>query len=309
MFTLVNEKDWVRLIAEFPFLEQLRERPIPTNVHICRNEKQLYAGSLTSPINATLPFDHQCAYPSSLHLMAYNPHGADTWGGYRIIREDGRKTIEDIIDEDFTEPERTIGLFAFLWYGTNPTDESVISSLTIVKNFDYEALRKRRDALFLNHLQTEEEIADHELDCVAISTPSITNVNDLDNRLYPILHDSFPALLKWLLNTFGTLDIFHCKEYDVSEPLVVLGFNTHMNHYHLVCSGESKSSERRFREKGNGNGYLGVQMHVRTAYPNENYLRGKDLADGEYSFETFTQIMQEIWKEEFLIWHKTPDEI
>ena len=60
-------------------------------------------------------------------------------------------------------------------------------------------------------------------------------------------------------------------------------------------------------DRGIGKSYLGCIASRRAPLPGESHTRGNDLADGDFTFETWCQIVLDILSYEVLEIHKNPE--
>ena len=102
------------------------------------------------------------------------------------------------------------------------------------------------------------------------------------------LTQSFPELTRWLNAIIARFDkaalIFYYKE----DKKVVIKLFTEIHSYHISARRRNKSRNK------DDLGYLGCVASTRKPRVGESWTRGRDLADGIYSEQTWINILCDI---------------
>lgn len=87
---------------------------------------------------------------------------------------------------------------------------------------------------------------------------------------------------------------------DESQELKELAIYTNQHKYHIVAC-----------DRDSDNGYLGCQISARKARAGEDWIRGNDLADGDFDEDTWKNILKSIINYELVILskHTKPTEV
>jgi len=314
MFTLKNKHDWDRLFDRgFPMLGNF-PRLTPTTVDIRREYHHLPASFFERRLPTT---EHLGIISQGTETIIYYLWIATSARGERFynatdnpdaglaIAIDRETTIEDLIDSYFTRDEEDdsitdTGPLAIMLQRYRVTNEWAENSgeLTIIKNFNFEEFKKARDDRFTDILQAEEAKTN--------ITPEegIEQVTEDETEVMKALHEKYPELAGWILETLGNqpTDIHYDPDshgtwariegqrYDPKSGKITLCLATHSYNYHLDAK----------LPKAEHKGYLGCGANCRLADPGESHLRGRDLPDGEYCQKTWNKIVRAILRRELL---------
>jgi hypothetical protein len=99
----------------------------------------------------------------------------------------------------------------------------------------------------------------------------------------------FPELARWLNAIIARFDKAALIFYHKEDKRVVIKLFTEIHSYHIVARRRNK------KERGEGDlGYLGCTASTRKPRVGESWTRGRDLADGIYSEQTWINILCDI---------------
>ena len=109
---------------------------------------------------------------------------------------------------------------------------------------------------------------------------------------FNIIRAEYPELLKWLksISRYDRIEDFIIPDY---KDGVRVSFYTKDHSYHIsaIKKGERKGLD--FGDKED-NGYLGCISQTRKPRAGEDWTRGNDLADGDFSKKTWYEILGDI---------------
>lgn len=99
----------------------------------------------------------------------------------------------------------------------------------------------------------------------------------------------FPELTRWLSSIISQFDTFMISFFYKENKKIVTRFYTENYSYRIVAQRKNRKNKD---EKNLG--YLGCQVSNRKPNTGESWTRGKDLADGTYSEQTWINILCDI---------------
>ena len=112
------------------------------------------------------------------------------------------------------------------------------------------------------------------------------------DKPFNVIKANYPEMYEWLkqISRYGEVEKFVIPDYKASPAgCVRVGLYTKDHSYIINFRKETKGTEEE-----NHKSYLGCMAQTRKPRAGEDWTRGNDLADGDYSEETWREIVNDI---------------
>ena len=132
----------------------------------------------------------------------------------------------------------------------------------------------------------------------------------MKDKPFNIIRAEYPELLEWLksISRYGRIEDFIIPDYK-NPPGVRVVFYTKDHQYHIHAVKKGEREKNRFSKEHPDRGYLMCSVQTRKPRAGEDWNRGNDLPDGDYSKETWQRIVNAIIAYELVKVVKTPREL
>ena len=129
----------------------------------------------------------------------------------------------------------------------------------------------------------------------------------MKDKPFNIIRAEYPELLEWLksISRYDKIEDFIMPDY---KNGVRVSFYTKDHSYHIGVRKKGERDNLDFNGKED-NGYLGCTVQTRKPRAGEDWNRGNDLHDGDYSKETWQEIVSDILAYELVKVVHTPREL
>lgn len=117
-----------------------------------------------------------------------------------------------------------------------------------------------------------------------------------NNEALLILQESFSDLGEWFkpLCRYNKIEDFIIADYKENRLRLTIFTKDHSYHISAVLPDRNEFAKKHGDKKGYDDGYIGCISQTRKPRAGEHWNRGNDLADGDYSKETFDKIVCDI---------------